>query len=155
MMDLVIAVGEQPRRTLGAFASHAGRELVWPEGLDWEPGYAVAWFPADERPPFRLGILPPQRDRIRHRRKYAEGDMRYNSFFFRGPGGRHNLRAQNLIIFAQIAEGIDEETWLYHLRRGDYSRWLRTAVKDPYLADQVQRIEQRSQLPADESRTLI
>lgn len=39
--------------------------------------------------------------------------MRYRSFYFRGPGNRHNLKAQNLAIFSQIADGIDEETWLY------------------------------------------
>src|SRR5690606_21275557 len=99
--------------------------------------------------------IPPQRDRIRHRRKYAAGDMRYHSFYFRGADGRLNLRAQNLMIFAQIAEGLDEETWLYHLRRGDYSRWFRTAVKDPYLADQAQRIEQHRELPATESCKMI
>src|SRR5690606_29458151 len=98
--------------------------------------------------------IPPARDRIRHRRKYAEGDMRYHSFYFRGPAGRHNLRAHNLAIFSQIAEGIDEETWLYHLRRRDYSRWIREAVKDSYLAGQVERVEQQD-LPPDESRQLI
>lgn len=42
----------------------------------------------------------------------------------------------------------------HHLRRGDYSRWFREAVKDGYLADQAERIEQRS-LPAGEFRNLI
>ncbi|MGQ0750964.1 MAG: phosphoglycolate phosphatase, partial [Betaproteobacteria bacterium] len=81
--------------------------------------------------------------------------MRYRSFYFRGPGNRHNLKAQNLMIFSQIAEGIDEETWLYHLHRGDYSRWFRDAVKDRYLADQAERIEQRRVLQPAESRKLI
>ena len=47
---------------------------------------------------------------------------------------RHNLKAQNLVVFCQIAEGIDEETWMFHLHRGDYSRWFRHAIKDEYLA---------------------
>ena len=50
--------------------------------------------------------------------------MRDRSFYFRGPGGRHNLKAHNLAIFSQIAEGISEETWLYHLYRGDYSKMV-------------------------------
>ena len=77
--------------------------------------------------------------------------MRYHSFYFRGPEKRHNLKAHNLNIFAQIAEGIDDETWLFHLRRGDYSRWFRDAVKDPYLADQAERIEQRVNLQPEEN----
>jgi hypothetical protein len=81
--------------------------------------------------------------------------MRYHSFYFRGPRGRHNLKAQNLVFFSQIAEGIDEETWLYHLHRGDYSRWFRHAVKDRYLADQAERVENRRALSAAESRALI
>ncbi len=54
------------------------------------------------------------------------------------------------MIVSQIVDGIDEETWLYHLYRGDYSRWFRDAVKDSYLADQTERIEQRKDLrPAE------
>jgi hypothetical protein len=91
-----------------------------------------------------MSIIPGSRDRIRHRRKYAEGNVRHRSFYFRGPDARQNLKAQNLTAFSQLAEGIDEETWLFHLYRGDYSRWFRDAVGDPYLADQTERIEQRS-----------
>lgn len=86
-----------------------------------------------------MSIIPASADRVRHRRKYTEGNMRDNSFYFRGPDDRHNLKAQNLTIFCQIAEGIDEETWLFHLYRGDYSRWFRDAVKDTYLADRTER----------------
>lgn len=99
--------------------------------------------------------LPDRIERIRHLRKYAEGNMRHHSFYFRGPARRHNLRAQNLVIFSQIADGIDEETWLYHLYRGDYSRWFRDAVKDPYLADHTEQIEQRKDLRPGETRDLI
>jgi hypothetical protein len=102
-----------------------------------------------------MSIIPGSRDRIRHRRKYAEGNMRYHSFYFRGPDARQNLKAQNLTVFSQLAEGIDQETWLFHLHRGDYSRWFRDAVKDPYLADQTERIEQRSNLEPGDTRNLI
>ena len=81
--------------------------------------------------------------------------MRYHSFYFRGPDARQNLKAQNLTVFSQLAEGIDQETWLFHLHRGDYSRWFRDAVKDTYLADQTERIEQRSNLEPGEARNLI
>lgn len=58
-------------------------------------------------------------------------------------------------MFCQIAEGIDEETWMFHLRRGDYSRWFREAIKDGHLADEVQRIERRADLLPQHSRTPI
>jgi hypothetical protein len=66
-----------------------------------------------------------------------------DSFYFRGPAGNLNLRAQNLVLFNQIAEGVDDETWLYHLHRGDYSRWFREAIKDDVLADEVARVEEQ------------
>ena len=155
MIDVAIAVGPSPEKTLRSFSHAAGLALAWPEGLPYQSGQIVIWFARRKERPFPARAIPPSRDRIRHRRKYAEGNMRYHSFYFRGPGNRHNLRAQNLAIFSQIAEGIDEETWLYHLHRGDYSRWFRDAVKDRYLADQAERIEQRRTLQPAESRNLI
>jgi hypothetical protein len=65
------------------------------------------------------------------------------------------LKAQNLGVFAQIAEGISESTWMFHLRRSDYSRWFRDAIRDNYLADQVERIERRMDLTPSETRVLI
>jgi hypothetical protein len=59
------------------------------------------------------------------------------------------------LVFSQIAEGIGEETWLFHLRRGDYSYWLRASVKDNYLADQAERVEQRQDLEPAETRRAI
>jgi hydroxymethylpyrimidine pyrophosphatase-like HAD family hydrolase len=155
MIDVVIAVGQSPDKTLRSFNGAAGQDLTWPAGLSHRAGQIVIWFPGGGEAPFSARAIPPSRDRIRHRRKYAEGNMRYRSFYFRGPGNRHNLKAQNLAIFSQIADGIDEETWLYHLHRGDYSRWFRDAVKDRYLADQAERIEQRRTLQPAESRHLI
>ena len=155
LVDAIIAVGPSPEETMRSFSTASGHALEWPEGLSRKMGQAVVWFPRIGEPPFSIEIIPPKGDRIRHRRKYAEGNMRYNSFYFRGPDDRHNIKAHNLAIFLQIAEGIDEETWLFHLHRGDYSRWFRDAVKDPYLADQTEHIERRSGLLPMETRNLI
>ena len=81
--------------------------------------------------------------------------MRYRSFFFRGPDRRQNLRAHNLAAFCQIAEGIDETTWLFHLRQHDYSQWFRHSVKDSYLADEMERIEQRTDITPQQTRDLV
>ncbi|WP_263416351.1 HAD family hydrolase [Terriglobus albidus] len=155
MMDVVIAVGPSPEATMKSFSTATGRPLLWPQGLSHKAGQAIVWLPASGKPPSPMGIMPPKVDRIRHRRKYAEGNMRYHSFYFRGPGNRHNLKAHNLAIFSQIAEGIDEETWLFHLHRQDYSKWFREAVKDPYMADQAARIELQFPRNSQESRKLI
>ena len=52
-----------------------------------------------------------------------------------------SLRAQNLSIFLQMAEGVDEETWLHHLKKHDYSSWFRDAIKDDELAEEASQIE--------------
>jgi HAD superfamily hydrolase (TIGR01484 family) len=154
-IDVVFAIGPAPAETLRQFASTSGHDLHWPAGLDHSPDRLVAWFVRERQEPFAVIPQPSRAQRIRHHRKYAEGDLRYHSFYFRGPDGRHNLKAQNLIVFSQIAEGIDEATWMFHLRRHDYSRWFRDAVRDGYLADQVERIERRMDLSPVQTRMLI
>lgn len=53
---------------------------------------------------------------------------------------RLNLKAQNLAVFAQIAEGVDDQTWLWHLGRGDYERWFRDVIKDEELGEVAKRV---------------
>src|SRR5204862_7382375 len=88
------------------------------------PGEALLWWPRDPaRPLLHVRTTPPQTERHRHLRKYAEGALSpERSFYFRGPEKKLNLRAQNLSSFLQLAEGVDEETWRFHLAAGDYSR---------------------------------
>lgn len=155
LVDVAISVGPSPQKTLQGIAQAIGQRLQWPDKLTYERGSAVVWFPRRDESPFSMKIQRARTERIRHHRKYAVGDMRLDSFYFKGPGNRHNLKAQNLVIFSQIADGIDEETWLYHLRREDYSRWFRGAVKDSYLADHAARIEQRKDLSPGKTRELI
>jgi hydroxymethylpyrimidine pyrophosphatase-like HAD family hydrolase len=154
-VDVVFAVGHSPERTLRSYADATGRRLVWPRDLTYEAGKAVAWFVGGNAAPFSMQPHRGRAERIRHLRKYAEGNMRYRSFFFRGPDNRHNLRAHNLAVFCQMAEGIDETTWLFHLRQHDYSRWFRHAVKDSYLAAEMERIERRTDLAPQQTRDLV
>jgi HAD superfamily hydrolase (TIGR01484 family) len=154
-IDVVFAIGQSPEDTIKRFAGAAAQQLTWPPGLAYVPGSLVAWFVADGQPPFSMRAQPARAARIRHHRKYAEGDLRYHSFYFRGPDGRHNLKAQNLQVFSQLAEGIDEATWMFHLRSNDYSRWFRDAIRDSYLADQAERIERRMDVVPSETRQLI
>jgi hypothetical protein len=92
----------------------------------------------------------------RHRRKYAEGELPPDrSFYFRGPEEKLNLRAQNLTIFLQLAEGVDDETWEHHLNRGDYAKWFQDCVKDDELAAAAKQVASLNGIPADESREII
>jgi hydroxymethylpyrimidine pyrophosphatase-like HAD family hydrolase len=154
-IDVVFAIGPSPEETLKRFAGAAAQHLTWPEDLDYVPGNVVAWFVSNSQPPFSMQAQHARAERIRHHRKYAEGDLRWHSFYFRGPDNKHNLKAQNLQVFSQIAEGISESTWMFHLRSNDYSRWFRDSVRDNYLADEAERIERRMDLTPYETRVLI
>ena len=84
----------------------------------------------------------PAEKAARHIRKYAEGALgKDKSFYFRGPANALDLRAQNLTMFIQMADGVDDETWLHHLQANDYSRWVREAIKDGELAEEPGQIE--------------
>ena len=75
-------------------------------------------------------------------------------FRSRGPKGKLNLRAQNLVLFLQMADGVDDETWRYHLKQREYSAWFRDTIKDDELATEVEAIETRN-LSAEESRARV
>jgi len=154
-VDVVIAVGSAAGRTLRELTDALGRPPVPAPPVGADGGDVACWFVRDGQDPFPMRVIHGRADRIRHHRKYVEGDVRYNSFYFRGPAGRQNLRAQNLNVFCQIAEGVDEETWMFHLRRGDYSRWIRDVIKNAALAGEVQDIEARGDLAAAQTRSLV
>ncbi len=89
----------------------------------------------------------------RHIRKYAEGELPPDrSFYFRGPQGDLKLRAANLVRFCELAEGVDEATWEYHRRRGEYSAWLREMIKDAELGQEAEEVEKAKDLAAGEAR---
>lgn len=95
-----------------------------------------------DRAPRWLRPDRPKQSHKRHTRKYAEGELAEDrSFYFRGPDDALNLRAQNLILFLQLADGVDDDTWLFHLHRGDYTRWFREAIEDDHLADEAATLQ--------------
>ena len=55
----------------------------------------------------------------------------------------------------QVGDGVDEATWMHHLRAHDYSTWIRDAIKDEALAETVHGVEEQLDLPVKESRRLI
>lgn len=155
-VDIAVALGERPSNTLQAVANHKGLSLPPISDAELKPGEAVLWRVAAGQTPQPFMMTVSRMERRRHRRKYAEGELPpERSFYFRGPEGKLNLRAQNLIMFRQLADGVDDETWLHHLRNGDYSRWMETAIKDRSLAQVVHEVEDMPDVSAHDSRQRV
>lgn len=150
-VGFAVSVGEGSDGALRLFATAAQREL--PALPAAGEGESLVWT-VRERRVDAIRLRVPRVAHVRHRRKYAEGDVREKAFRFRGPDGRLDLRAQNLELFLQIADGVDDETWLYHLRRGDYARWFREAIKDEGLATEAERLA-REDLGTREGRRRV
>ncbi|MEW4566503.1 HAD family hydrolase [Tautonia sp. JC769] len=157
-VEEVWAVGEAPGETLARFAASIGAPPPRCEGDETlAPGECLVWSRRPGAgPPRVVRSLPARSERRRHSRKYAIGELEPRlCFYFRGPDGRLNLRAQNLWMFLQIGEGVDEETWLHHLRNGDYASWFRGALKDQGLADEARAIADRVGSDAAEGRAAL
>jgi HAD superfamily hydrolase (TIGR01484 family) len=156
-VSALIAIGKEPSATLQAFGTAA--QLTVPAPMvsgDLPAGEAVAWLRGARDELVHFTYEPPRGERKRHQRKYAEGDLgAERSFYFRGADARLNLRAQNLRLFMQIGDGVDDATWLYHLRRGDYSRWFAEFIKDEELARAVRRFESDPHLSARDTRAHV
>jgi hydroxymethylpyrimidine pyrophosphatase-like HAD family hydrolase len=154
----LIAIGPDPKNVIEQFNAGSGQSLSTadfpPESQ--QPGKVLAWLFPKMPKPTAVTLEPTRLELRRHRRKYAAGELGEDkSFYFRGADGKLNLRAQNMNIFAQLAEGVDEETWVHHLRKADYSRWLRESVKDQAIADEVGLIEKDQRLGPAQSRSRV
>lgn len=66
-----------------------------------------------------------------------------------------NLQVQNLLRFNQIAAGVDDDTWLYHLQRGDFSRWFAECLRDEDLAAETKKVEQQQRPSAEQTRRMV
>ncbi len=154
-VNAVLAVADA-RETVADFCRATG--LSAPPGLptSLEKGEVLAWLPHSGLGAQRIRPPAGQVQRRRHRRKYAEGVLPEESiFYFRGPEGKLNLRAQNLAVFLQLAQGVDDETWKHHLYHGDYTSWFLKEIKDEDLAEEARAVERKQDLSPAESRALI
>jgi HAD superfamily hydrolase (TIGR01484 family) len=154
-VQTLIVVGKNPGAAFRALGKAVSTEVPDVSDDDVAPGHALLWH-VGASAPVHLKIAPSRTERRRHTRKYAEGELpRERSFYFRGADKKLNLRAPNLIQFLQLAEGVDDETWLYHLRNGDYAAWFREAIKDSGLAATARAVQHDSRLTPAESRARI
>jgi HAD superfamily hydrolase (TIGR01484 family) len=152
-VESMIGVGKEPHEAIKRFCEARGEPEPPELKIDREAGEAYYWQDGKAQV---ITIEKPKGERQRHVRKYAEGELGEDkSFYFRGPEDALNLRAQNLMIFLQMADGVDEATWLHHLRKGDYSRWFEEAIKDKELAEEARAVEADGALNASESRERV
>lgn len=156
-VDQVIAVGEEPAKSIEAFCAAVG--IASPKKMDTVkklPSGDVMLYKRGEGSTVIVHSEKPTTERKRHSRKYAEGNLGpARSFYFRGREGKLNLKAQNLMVFLQLADGVDEDTWEFHRNRHEYSDWMNRFVKDPNLAFEVEGIERNRKLGAADSRAAI
>ena len=156
LVDALVVVGKCPRDAVTEFARIAGKQPPSLPAGDLPQGEAFVWFLDPDRTVDHLHTEAGKLERKRHKRKYAEGELEEERmFWFRGAEGKLNLRVQNLNMFLQIAEGIDDETWLFHLNNGDYSDWLSQAIKDKDLSAEIKQVEEEQSLSPQESRKRI
>ena len=154
-IDTLLVVGERPADTVLELCQAAGCAPPMIRAGDRLPTGRALYWRVGEPDTAVIEVEPPRQERTRHSRKYVEGNLgQARSFYFRGPEGKLNLRAHNLLMFVQLGEGVDDDTWEYHRNQCDYSRWLRDEVKDDQLASDAEAIE-RSSLTAADSRAAM
>jgi hydroxymethylpyrimidine pyrophosphatase-like HAD family hydrolase len=156
LVETLIVLGEKPAEMLREFADANGKAAPASPLEKIPKGEALIWHKKSADAPRHFVIEPSKTERRRHVRKYAEGALPEDrSFYFRGPEKKLNLRAPNLIVFTDLADGVDEDTWLYHWQRADVSKWLGSCVKDEELTDQVRELEQKIPDDAAASRKAV
>ncbi|KRB32633.1 HAD-IIB family hydrolase [Mesorhizobium sp. Root172] len=155
LVTAIIALGPKAKDVIKVFCSET--DIDPPKDMASPKGERVLfWRPRKRKKIAKVKVIEPRQSLKRHSRKYAEGQLdEAGSFYFHGPDDAMNLRAHNLMIFAQIAEGIDDKTWEFHLRAGDYSKWFRNQIRDKDLARETAEAENDKKLSAEESRKRV
>jgi hydroxymethylpyrimidine pyrophosphatase-like HAD family hydrolase/GTPase SAR1 family protein len=155
-IDILVVIGEDPIETFELFCKQVGLTPPALPKKSLEKGEALLWEVKNESQPFLLKTFSPKVEKSRHTLKYAEGELdEESSFYFRGPEGKLKLRAHNLQMFLRLAEGVDDDTWNYHLKKGEYSRWFREKIRDDELADEAEKMEKGNAADPDKSREVI
>lgn len=152
-VGMVITVGDNPAYPIEQFCSM--RQLPLPPHIpSLQKTEACIWDVENNQAPYVARFNLPHQLLQRHKKKYAQGDMDYNSFFFTGRENKLRLQANNLMLFTHIAEGIDADTWLYHLKRKDFTRWFSDSIHDRELAQVSEEAEQMTDVAQSKKHIL-
>jgi len=87
---------------------------------------------------------------IRHRHKYLDTPVSpKKAFVFSSQGGLAGRCANSLAEFITLVSACSSEVLKNHMRRHDFSRWIRDVFRDIPLASQVHEMEMRYHLMRD------
>lgn len=155
-VDIVIAVGGEAWETISQYCEAIDVPKPIGEITPMSKGTVLYWARCDGAEPIAVVPHLSEMQRLRHRRKYVEGELSpEQSFYFRGREQKLNLPARNLTMFLLLAKGLDDDTWEYHLKQHDYSQWFRESICDVALAEAAEPIESDDSLSPAESRARI
>jgi hydroxymethylpyrimidine pyrophosphatase-like HAD family hydrolase/energy-coupling factor transporter ATP-binding protein EcfA2 len=153
-VDIVVAMGATGRQLIRQVANLLG--LAPPMNIPHpQPGEFLIWSVRRDSAAAEIQMIrqqPAKQIHSRHSGKYALGDVGQQRSFYFPDIGRH---ARNLKEFLQISAEIGEESWLRHLRAGDYSAWFRNVIRDDALADRARELERDQNANASEGLALI
>jgi HAD superfamily hydrolase (TIGR01484 family) len=153
-IDVLVAFGDA-RAAVREWCEIASAPIPSLPPGEMAPGRVLCWLPRSKLDPMSMRVLPGRMVR-RHARPFADAELpAERSFYFEGPQRKLHLRAQTLALFVQLADGVDDDTWIHHLRSGDYSRWFCQGVQDESLAVEAAQIEGRRELDPAASRAAI
>jgi hypothetical protein len=155
-INVLVAVGEKPHETIAAFCNATSALIPEMPVIDKLNTGDVLLYRKGGTHAHLVRTAPPKAERKRHSRKYAEGNLgKDRSFYFHGPEAKLNLKAHNLFMFLQIGDGVDDETWEFHRKSNDYSKWLGDTLRNPDMAKETLAIERDRTLNAKEARAAI
>jgi hydroxymethylpyrimidine pyrophosphatase-like HAD family hydrolase/energy-coupling factor transporter ATP-binding protein EcfA2 len=152
-IGMIISIGENAAYPFEQFGQllHCEVPATIPKLAE---GEICIWERDGSLSPFVVRYNRPHQLLQRHKKKYAQGDMGYNSFIFTGEEKRLHLVANNLMLFLHIAEGVDIDTWLYHLHRKDFTNWFRNTIHDEDLAKAGEEAEEMKDAVASRRHVL-
>jgi alpha-amylase len=69
----------------------------------------------------------------------------YCAFYFFNAADRYcGIYANSLLVFSSILKKIDKESLIFHFKRGDFEKWIKTTIGDSYLANEISKISEYS-----------
>lgn len=139
-------------RLLRALVRGHGGDEEWAAMLSSIPPDGAVLLPSADDPmreprPFRASLRQTQH--VRHRHKYLDMPIRTGlEFRFEFDGGGAGAVARTLQELVDVLGAVPTRRISAHVRRGDLSRWIREALRDETLAQQVAGLEARSRMDA-------